>query len=78
MNTVDHPDHYGGADNPYEVIKIIEALDLDFHTGNALKYLLRWRKKNGAEDLRKAIWYIKRLIEINGGPQCQRSLQSDL
>ena len=56
---VNHPAHYGGADNPYEAIKIIEALELGFHEGNTLKYLLRWRNKNGVEDLKKAAWYCK-------------------
>ncbi len=62
---VDHPEHYGGADNPYEVIKIIEALGLDFHTGNALKYLLRAGKKGDAvTDLRKCVWYVERKVQL--------------
>lgn len=63
---VNHPSHYGGADNAYEAIKIIEALELDFHTGNALKYLVRAGKKDPAkelEDLKKAAWYIYRKIK---------------
>ena len=36
-------------------------------TGNAIKYLWRWKQKNGVEDLRKAKWYISRLIENLGG-----------
>jgi hypothetical protein len=63
---VNHPSHYGGADNKYEVIKIIEALNLDFHTGNAIKYLIRAGKKtpeNEIEDLSKAVWYIDRKIK---------------
>ena len=32
-------------------------------TGNAIKYLWRWKEKNGVEDLRKATWYIKKLVE---------------
>lgn len=63
---VNHPAHYGGEDNPYETIKIIEALDLTFHTGNAAKYLLRAGRKPGTpyvEDLRKAAWYLQREIE---------------
>lgn len=32
-------------------------------TGNAIKYLFRWKKKNGIEDLKKAQWYINHLIE---------------
>lgn len=65
---VDHPAHYGGADNPYEVIKIIEALGWGeaFCAGNALKYLMRAGRKtdNPVEDLKKARWYIDRLIKL--------------
>ena len=43
--TVDHPDHYGGQDNTYEAIKIIEAYDLNFSLGNAIKYIIRAGKK---------------------------------
>lgn len=42
---------------------IIDAYGLDFYEGNALKYLLRYKDKNGAEDLEKAIHYIERIIE---------------
>jgi hypothetical protein len=38
---VDHPAHYGGADNPYEAIKVIEAWGLGFSLGNAVKYISR-------------------------------------
>lgn len=62
---VDHPPHYGGADNPYEAIKVIEAWTLGFHLGNAVKYISRAGKKNGdaCEDLRKARWYLDREIQ---------------
>jgi hypothetical protein len=61
---VNHPEHYGGRDNPYEAIKIIEALDLDFHIGNAMKYIIRAGKKESEiEDLQKAIWYLERKIK---------------
>lgn len=60
---IDHPRHYGGADNPYEVIKVLEAwLTREEFTG-ALKfqihaYLARARHKGGvAEDYGKASWY---------------------
>jgi hypothetical protein len=62
-NNVHHPKHYGGKDNPYEAIKIIEAYDLNFQEGCILKYLLRYKKKNGIEDLWKAHWYLTRLIK---------------
>lgn len=64
-DTVNHPAHYGGADNPYEAIKVIEAWQLGFCLGNAAKYISRAGKKPGAdalEDLRKARWYIDREI----------------
>lgn len=58
--TVDHPDHYGGKDNQYEAIKVIEAWDLNFSLGNVLKYINRSGKKSDKplEDLRKAAQYL--------------------
>ena len=32
-------------------------------TANALKYICRWKKKNGVEDLKKAVWYLNKLID---------------
>lgn len=61
---VNHPAHYGGADNPYEAIKVIEAWGLRFCLGNTVKYISRAEKKGAAvEDLRKAAWYLQREIE---------------
>lgn len=60
---VNHPPHYGGEDNPYEAIKVIEAWGLGFHIGNVVKYLSRAGKKGAAvEDLKKARWYLDREI----------------
>lgn len=42
---VNHPDHYGGKDNPYEAIKVIDAWNLSFCLGNALKYISRAGRK---------------------------------
>jgi hypothetical protein len=47
-----------------EVITAIEGMGLDYHQGNVVKYVSRYRYKNGIEDLRKAKWYIDRLIYI--------------
>jgi hypothetical protein len=69
MESVNHPSHYGGADNPYEVIKVIEAWGFDvksFCLGNTLKYVGRSGKKPGVserEDLLKAQWYLNYAIE---------------
>jgi hypothetical protein len=62
---VDHPPHYGGEDNPYEAIKVIEAWELDFCLGNTVKYISRAGKKSRhteVEDLKKARWYLERRI----------------
>jgi hypothetical protein len=63
---VNHPQHYGGENNVYEAIKVIDAwgLDNDFYLGNAVKYLSRAGKKDDTvQDLKKAIWYIEKKIE---------------
>lgn len=61
---VNHPAHYGGADNPYEAIKVIEAWELGFCLGNTVKYISRAGKKGAAlEDLKKAQWYLQREID---------------
>ena len=61
---INHPQHYGGNDNTYEVIKIIEHYDLNFHLGNTVKYILRAGKKDDRlQDLNKAIWYLQREID---------------
>ena len=63
MGQVDHPEHYGGKDNPYEAIKVIEAHELGFNLGNAVKYILRADCKGAkVQDLEKARWYLDREI----------------
>jgi hypothetical protein len=60
---VNHPPHYGGANNQYEAIKVIEAWQLDFCLGNVVKYISRAGKKDDMlQDLKKAKWYIDRKI----------------
>jgi len=66
VEKVNHPAHYGGGDNPYEAIKVIEAWDLKFSLGNAIKYILRAGFKPDAldiDDLKKAAWYVNREID---------------
>lgn len=65
------PGYYGGVDNPYEAIKVIEAWELNFSLGSAVKYISRAGKKDPLkeiEDLEKAETYIaleiKRLKSI--------------
>lgn len=65
---VNHPAHYKTA-NGLEAIDVIEAFTEGLqggeatNTGNVLKYMCRWKKKNGLEDLKKARWYLDRLIK---------------
>ena len=61
--SVNHPKHYGGQNNPYEAIKVIEAWDLGFNLGNTLKYISRVGKKDAlVQELEKALWYLNREI----------------
>lgn len=66
---VNHPTHYISPSG-LEVIDVIEAFTSDLAgmdavcTANAIKYILRWKHKNGVEDLKKARWYIDRLISL--------------
>lgn len=63
MTDIDHPGYYGG--NGIEAIDVIESWSLGFHLGNVVKYVSRAGKKPGTEavtDLRKAAWYLNRVI----------------
>lgn len=66
-DNVNHPSHYQ-SESGLEVIDVIDAFTEDlsgeeaFCTGNAIKYICRWKSKNGVEDLKKAKWYIDRMI----------------
>ena len=65
MEPINNPEHYGGKENTYEAIKVIEAWDLNFHLGNVVKYISRAGKKDKTklkEDLEKAKWYLDRFI----------------
>jgi len=67
-DNVNHPSHYGGSDNKYEAIRVIESWQSCFHIGNVLKYLSRSGKKGEEiEDLKKAMWYLKRKIDLLEG-----------
>ena len=64
---VNHPKHYK-AKNGMETIDVIDAFTEGLedyeavYTANILKYTCRWKEKNGVEDLKKARWYLDRLI----------------
>ena len=69
-DTVNHPPHYnkGGLEAIDYIEQQLEDGFADYLEGNVLKYIHRWRYKNGIEDLRKAEWYLKKLIEASTVP----------
>ena len=68
MDNVTHPAHY--TQGKVECIDAIEAAVTGLTgmeavcTAQCIKYLWRWKWKNGLEDLRKARWYLDRMIEM--------------
>lgn len=73
---VSHPSHYQ-SESGLEVIDVIEAFTSDLKgieatgTGNVLKYMCRWKHKNGLQDLEKAQWYLTHLIErVKNNERC--------
>lgn len=67
LNTVAHPKHYSGK---VECIDCIESAVAElngfegFLAGNVIKYVFRFKRKNGKEDLQKAEWYLSKLMEM--------------
>jgi hypothetical protein len=63
---VEHPAHYtsGGVECIDAIDSAVNGLNgaEAVYTAQVLKYIWRWKKKNGVEDLRKAQWYLNRLI----------------
>lgn len=64
---VNHPAHYQ-SETGLEVIDVMEAFTADLKgaeaiaTSNVIKYICRWKNKNGLQDLEKAKWYLEHLI----------------
>ena len=75
QDMVNHPPHYQSKSG-IEVIDVIKAFTDGISgfravcTGNVIKYICRWRYKNGLEDLKKARWYLECLInDIENGTE---------
>ena len=68
LDVVNSPSHYNQAG--IECIEAIAAATDDgfeyYLQGNIIKYIWRYRYKNGIEDLKKAQWYLNKLIETKG------------
>ena len=58
---INHPEHYTAGS--IEVIDFIEAWNMNFIEGAIIKYVTRYKHKNGIVDLKKARWFLNRLIE---------------
>jgi hypothetical protein len=64
---VNHPKHY--TQGSLEYLDAVDGLELGFYQGNIMKYVVRYKYKNASQELRiqdleKALFYLKRLIEI--------------
>ena len=77
FDAVNKPSHYAEG-RQYEPIKVIEDWGLNYHLGNALKYISRaGRKDDIRQDLRKAVWYIERHIEVLEDQTCTIEQEQD-
>jgi len=56
-----NPSHYQQGE--IEVIDFILDQKFSYCEGNVIKYISRWRCKNGREDLQKAKWYLEKILE---------------
>jgi hypothetical protein len=71
FDAVNHPTHY--TNGKVECIDAIESAVTGLDgveavlTGHIIRYVWRWKQKGGVEDLRKAEWYLKRLIQKQNG-----------
>ena len=81
-DVVNAPSHYISGKG-IETIDVIEAFTADLTgmeavcTANALKYLCRWKRKNGKEDLRKARWYIDHLLGEHDKPTDMQNIREE-
>jgi len=78
---VNHPLHYGGETNPYEVIKVFEAQStpeevIGGYKFMVMKYNARHRAKGGLEDLKKAQFYQNRLVAFIEERNLEKSVGS--
>lgn len=56
--------HYAAGDKPQHW-DIVAMHDLDYFQGQITKYVMRWKKKNGLQDLQKAAHFLQKYIELN-------------
>ena len=61
LDNVNHPKHY--IQGKIEPIDFINAHDFDYLEGNIIKYIARYKYKGGSEDLEKAEFYLRMLLQ---------------
>ena len=69
LSTQEGGNHY--KDLAIQPVEFIHANQIPYMEGNIIKYVTRWRNKNGINDLRKARHYIDLLIELEERNQCK-------
>lgn len=68
--------HYQAGDKPQHW-DIVAMHDLDYFQGQITKYVMRWKKKNGLQDLQKAAHFLQKYIELNT-PKPQETMKEDI
>lgn len=68
-DNVNHPKHYTGEIECIDAMLQTQGIDVvkGFCIGNAFKYLWRRKDKNGDEDIKKALWYLNKYVELVRG-----------
>nr|DAY02106.1 MAG TPA: nucelotide kinase [Caudoviricetes sp.] len=56
-------------------VEYIHANGIGYFEGNVIKYVTRWRDKNGVQDLEKAIHYLKLLIELENNKNADSTIR---
>lgn len=69
-------EHYSAGDKPQHW-DIVAMHDLDYFQGQITKYVMRWKKKNGLQDLHKAAHFLQKYIELNS-PKPQEVMKREL
>lgn len=70
MDNVNHPGHYEtGKFECIEVMTEVFGVEtvMNFCICNAFKYIYRYKRKNGSEDIRKGLWYMNKYLELMEG-----------
>lgn len=68
--------HYLSGDKPQHW-DIVAMHDLDYFQGQITKYVMRWKKKNGLQDLQKAAHFLQKYIELNS-PTTQEIMKQEI